>query len=82
MRRSDITTSQAGNVFPTGNIRELPPLIHLPEAAQLLGIPRASAYRYAQAGTLPVKRFGRRIYVITAKLQDLFEPMSSGRDAA
>ncbi|MGH4027291.1 MAG: Arm DNA-binding domain-containing protein [Pseudonocardiaceae bacterium] len=37
--------------------RNLPPLLPLPEAAQLLGIPRASAYRYAQAGTLPVKRF-------------------------
>jgi Helix-turn-helix domain len=80
--QSDTTTTQVGHVLPTANIRKLPPLIPLPEAAQLLGIPRASAYRYAQAGTLPVKRFGRRIYVITAKLQDLFEPMSSGRDAA
>lgn len=60
----------------------LPPLITLPEAARLLGIPRASAYRYAQAGTLPVKRFGRRVYVITAKLRDLFEPEPSERDAA
>ena len=82
MQRFDITTSQAENVFPTANIRKLPPLIPLPEAAELLGIPRASAYRYAQAGTLPVKRFGRQVYVITAKLQDLFEPTSSGRDAA
>jgi excisionase family DNA binding protein len=82
VQRFDTTTSQAENVFPTANIRKLPPLIPLPEAAQLLGISRASAYRYAQAGTLPIKRFGRRVYVITAKLQDLFEPMSSGRDAA
>ena len=57
--------------------RDLPPLLPLPEAAQLLGIPRASAYRYAQAGALPVKRFGRRVYVITAKLRDLFEPESA-----
>ena len=42
----------------TVDTHNLPPLIPLPEAAQLLGIPRASAYRYAQAGTLPVKRFG------------------------
>jgi hypothetical protein len=82
VKRSDTTTSQAESIFSAANIRRLPPLIPLPEAAQLLGIPRASAYRYAQAGTLPVKRFGRRVYVITAKLQDLFEPMSSGRDAA
>jgi hypothetical protein len=82
VKRFDTTTSQAENISPTANIRKLPPLIPLPEAAQLLGIPRASAYRYAQAGTLPVKRFGRRIYVITAKLHDLFEPTSSGKDAA
>lgn len=56
-----------------GTPRDLPPLLPLPEAAQLLGIPRASAYRYAQAGTLPVKRFGRRVYVITAHIRDLFE---------
>jgi Helix-turn-helix domain len=66
----------------TVDTHNLPPLIPLPEAARLLGIPRASAYRYAQAGTLPVKRFGRRVYVITAKLRDLFEPEPSERDAA
>jgi excisionase family DNA binding protein len=51
-------------------IPELPALITLPEAARILGISRASAYRYAEAGQLPVKRFGRRVYVVRAQLMD------------
>jgi hypothetical protein len=35
----------------------LPVLISVPRAAELLGISRASAYRYAESGELPVKRF-------------------------
>jgi predicted site-specific integrase-resolvase len=44
------------------------------EAATLLGLKRASAYRYAKAGQLPVKRYGRRVYVIRAKLADVLLP--------
>ena len=82
VRRFDVTAIHVGTILSTAGTPTLPPLIPLPEAAQLLGIPRASAYRYAQAGTLPVKRFGRRVYVITAKLGDLFESMPDGRGAA
>ncbi len=35
----------------------------VPEAAKLLGISRAAAYRFASAGDLPTKRLGRRVYV-------------------
>ncbi|MEU3643230.1 helix-turn-helix domain-containing protein [Lentzea sp. NPDC034063] len=42
----------------------------VPEAARLLGISRASAYRYADSGVLPgVRRLGRRVYVVRARLQ-------------
>ena len=41
------------------------------DAARLLGISRRSAYRAADAGQLPTLRFGRRIFVPTAKLYDL-----------
>jgi predicted DNA-binding transcriptional regulator AlpA len=51
----------------------LPLLIAVPEAAKLIGIRRASAYRYASAGQLPAKRLGRRVYVITARLRDFIE---------
>ncbi len=78
----DPLSSDRRDEASTVDTRNLPPLIPLPAAAQLLGIPRASAYRYAQAGTLPVKRFGRRVYVVTAKLRDLFEPESSEWNAA
>lgn len=48
--------------------RPLPALLSVPCAAELLGISRASAYRYAAAGELPVRRLGGRVYVITARL--------------
>lgn len=48
-----------------------PALISVPAAAELLGISRASAYRYADAGQLPgVRRFGRRVYVVRARLNE------------
>jgi predicted DNA-binding transcriptional regulator AlpA len=52
---------------------DLPALISVPHAAKLLGLARASAYRYAAAGDLPVKRMGGRVYVITAKIRPLID---------
>jgi excisionase family DNA binding protein len=46
----------------------LPALLTIPRAAELLGISRASAYRYAAAGELPTRRLGGRVYVITSRL--------------
>lgn len=51
----------------------LPLLIPVPFAAGLLGISRAAAYRFANSGDLPVKRLGRRLYVVTARLRDFIE---------
>jgi excisionase family DNA binding protein len=51
----------------------LPVLIPVPQAAKLLGISRAAAYRFANAGDLPIKRLGRRVYVVSAKLRDFIE---------
>jgi predicted DNA-binding transcriptional regulator AlpA len=51
----------------------LPLLIPVPKAAELLGISRAAAYRFANAGDLPVKRLGRRLYVVTARLREFIE---------
>jgi predicted DNA-binding transcriptional regulator AlpA len=40
----------------------LPALISVPEAAAILGLKRATAYKYAAAGALPVRHFpGRRV---------------------
>jgi predicted DNA-binding transcriptional regulator AlpA len=47
----------------------LPALLSVPAAAELLGLKRASAYRYAATGDLPTRRLGGRVYVVTAKLQ-------------
>jgi excisionase family DNA binding protein len=54
------------NVF-----NELPMLIAVPRAAELLGISRASAYRLASTGELPIRRLGGRVYVVTSSLRDL-----------
>lgn len=51
----------------------LPALISIPDAAALLGLSRASAYRYAAAGELPTRKFGRRVYVVTNRIRDLLD---------
>jgi excisionase family DNA binding protein len=50
---------------------ELPLLLAVPQAAAILGISRAAAYRLAASGELPVRRLGGRVYVVTAELQQL-----------
>jgi hypothetical protein len=54
----------------------LPLLIPVPRAAELLGISRAAAYRFASSGDLPTKRLGRRIYVVAARLREFIETES------
>lgn len=56
-----------------GNADDLPALIPVPRAAEILGLSRASAYRYAAAGELPTQRLGGRVYVITAKIRSLLD---------
>ncbi len=51
----------------------LPLLIPVPQAAKLIGISRAAAYRFASAGDLPTKKLGRRVYVVSAKLREFIE---------
>lgn len=50
---------------------DLPLLLPVPRAAELLGISRAAAYRLVASGELPVRRLGGRIYVVTSGLRDL-----------
>jgi hypothetical protein len=50
----------------------LPLLIPVPRAAHL-GISRSAAYRCAACGHLPTTHLGDRVYVVTAKLQQLLE---------
>lgn len=57
----------------TTNFDDLPALISVPVAAKLLGLARASAYRYAEHGELPVKRLGGRVYIIKAEIRPLIE---------
>jgi excisionase family DNA binding protein len=54
------------NVF-----NDLPLLLAVPRAAELLGISRAAAYRLVSTGELPVRRLGGRVYVVTSGLRDL-----------
>ena len=50
---------------------ELPLLLAVPRAASILGISRAAAYRLVATGELPVRRLGRRVYVVTSGLREL-----------
>ncbi len=52
---------------------ELPKLISVATAAQVLGVSRASAYRYAAGGELPTVHLGGRLYVVTARLKALLD---------
>jgi excisionase family DNA binding protein len=49
----------------------LPLLLAVHRAAEILGISRAAAYRLVASGELPVRRLGGRVYVVTAGLRDL-----------
>jgi predicted site-specific integrase-resolvase len=61
----------------TPAITALPALLSVPKAAQILGISRASAYRYAASGDLPTRRLGGRVYVVTARLMDIVEGVAA-----
>jgi excisionase family DNA binding protein len=55
------------------DLRGLPLLIPVPRAAELLGISRSAAYRCAASGDLPTTHLGGRVYIVTARLQQLLE---------
>jgi hypothetical protein len=52
-------------------LRSLPPTISVPHAGKLLGLGREAAYRAAKVGQLPTIKFGRRLFVPTARLLKL-----------
>ncbi len=66
-------TINQDEIHPDDPFDGLPLLIPGPRAAQLRGISRAAAYRFASAGDLPTKRLGRRVYVVSAKLREFIE---------
>jgi excisionase family DNA binding protein len=47
---------------------DLPPLLSIEQACKLLGVSRSAGYRAAATGDLPTLRWGRRLYVPTARL--------------
>lgn len=52
---------------------ERPTLTVWPEAGQILGLSKASAYHAAQTGEIPTIRIGRRLVVPTAALRRLLQ---------
>jgi len=62
------TIAPAGATDPLAG---LAPLIPVAKAASVLGISRATAYRYAKAGHLTTRTIGTRVYVLTAGLRAL-----------
>jgi hypothetical protein len=58
---------------PPSQLDNLPLLLAVPRAAKILGISRASAYRLAASGELPVRHLGGRIYIVTKLLQQFVD---------
>jgi len=58
---------------PPSQLDNLPLLLAVPRAAKILGISRASAYRLAASGELPVRHLGGRVYVVTKLLRQLVD---------
>jgi excisionase family DNA binding protein len=50
---------------------DLPPLLSVEQASELLGVSRSAGYRAAATGDLPTMRWGRRLYVPSARLLEL-----------
>jgi excisionase family DNA binding protein len=50
---------------------DLPPLLSVQQACELLGVSRSAGYRAAASGDLPTLRWGRRLYIPTARLLEL-----------
>ena len=50
---------------------DLPPLLSVEQACKLLRVSRSVGYRAAASGDLPTLRWGRRVYVPTARLLEL-----------
>jgi excisionase family DNA binding protein len=50
---------------------DLPPLLSVEQACELLGVSRSAGYRAAASGDLPTLRWGRRLYIPTARLLEL-----------
>ena len=61
------------NAHGPHTLDELPLLIPVPRAAELLGLSRSAAYRCAASGDLPTRHLGGRVYVVTAKLREFLE---------
>ena len=59
-------------------LSELPALLSVEQACELLGLSRSAGYRAAAAGDIPTIRWGQRLYVPTARLLELLG-LASGR---
>ena len=55
-------------IVTASEVSQLPALIGVQQACDLLGISRSAGYRAAAAGDLPTIRLGRLLYVPTARL--------------
>ena len=70
---SEQTVTRQMSTHAPHTFDELPLLIPVPRAAELLGLSRSAAYRCAASGDLPTAHLGGRVYVVTARLQSLLE---------
>jgi excisionase family DNA binding protein len=68
---SNVIDLPRGRTRTSTRIRQRPVTYTVDEAAEMLRISRAHAYRCIKAGTLPSLRFGRRIVVPVRAIEAL-----------
>jgi excisionase family DNA binding protein len=68
LARRELPQAEATMAVTAPEFSRLPALIGVEQACTLLGISRSAGYRAAAAGHLPTLRFGRRVYIPTARL--------------
>jgi excisionase family DNA binding protein len=63
---------------PQGRLRlsELPALLSVEQACELLGLSRSAGYRAAAAAHIPTIRWGHRLYIPTGRLLELLGVVS------
>ena len=57
-------------------LSELPALLSVEQACELLGLSRSAGYRAVAAGHIPTIRWGHRLYVPTTRLLELLGVVS------
>ncbi|WP_084010699.1 helix-turn-helix domain-containing protein [Pseudofrankia sp. DC12] len=69
-----VTPTRPATILAPDPTADLPPLVPVERAADLLGLSRSGAYRLAASGELPSRKLGGRVFIVTAGLRAILTP--------